>query len=329
MTVNFGSILLLITLVMGLICLYDVIVSFRKRDNQSAPAHWSVQQSYAWFPFFIIFCIIYFYSANFELILFYATVVTGIFYLLDQFWLSKVRGKNAPLPIWIDYARSFFPILLIVFLLRSFLFEPFRIPSPSLEPTLLTGDFILVNKFAYGLRLPVTHNNLIKIGAPARGDIMVFRWPPNPSVYFIKRVIGLPGDTIDYVNKTLTVNGQVIPQAFVRNTIAYDVSGEKMPVTEKQENLLGVHHDIYLNADRTSHDYTHIVVPPGMYFLMGDNRDDSADSRYWGFVPDKNVVGKASLVWMSWRNSAEMADKPSPQRYLDRIRFSRIGTLIH
>ena len=274
---NFGSLLLLITLVMGLICVYDVIVSFSRSRVSTKPveAHWAVQQSYAWFPFFLIFCIIYFYSANFELILFYATVITGVFFLLDHFWLAIVREKNAPLPIWIDYARSFFPILLVVFLLRSFLFEPFRIPSGSLEPTLLTGDFILVNKFTYGLRLPVSHGKLLQLNEPARGDIMVFRWPPNPSVYFIKRVIGIPGDTIDYVNKTLTVNGQVIPQAFVKDTIAYDEAGEKMPVTEKQENLLGVRHDIYLNANRTAQDYQHIVVPPGMYFVMGDNRDDS------------------------------------------------------
>ena len=327
---NFGSILLLITLVMGLICVYDIIVSFAKRDNATrAPAGWAVQQSYAWFPFFLIFCVIYFYSANFELILFYATLVTGVFFLLDHVWLAKVRGKNTPMPIWLDYARSFFPILLVVFLLRSFLFEPFRIPSGSLEPTLLTGDFILVNKFNYGLRLPVWHQKLLSINEPARGDIMVFRWPPNPSVYFIKRVIGLPGDTIDYVNKTLTVNGQVIPQTFVKDTIAYDEAGEKMAVTEKQEDLLGVRHHIYLNANRTAQDYHHIVVPPGMYFVMGDNRDDSADSRYWGFVADKEVVGKAALIWMSWRNGAELADESLLNRYLDRIRVSRIGTVIH
>src|SRR6476620_3670982 len=153
---------------------------------------------------------------DFALILFYATLITGAVALFDHLFLAKRRIQKAGIaetkcPIVIDYARSFFPVLLIVFLLRSFLYEPFRIPSGSLEPTLLTGDFILVNKFDYGIRLPVIHKEIIKIGTPQRGDIMVFRWPPNPSFDFIKRVIGVPGDKISYVNKELTINGQKIP----------------------------------------------------------------------------------------------------------------------
>lgn len=258
---------------------------------------------------------------NFELILFYATLVTGVIALFDLLFLAPKRKKqgreNAKPPLLIDYARSFFPILLIVFLLRSFLFEPFRIPSGSLEPTLLKGDFILVNKFKYGIRLPVVHKTLLDTGAPQRGDIMVFRWPPNPSFNFIKRVIGLPGDKISYVNKELFVNGQKIPQAFYQNSIATDESGNEWHPIEKQEDLLGIKHHIFVNEDKLSHDYHDIVVPEGMYFVMGDNRDDSDDSRYWGFVPDKNIVGKALLVWMSWNGEKT------------NFRWDRMGKVIH
>jgi signal peptidase I len=260
---------------------------------------------------------------NFELILFYATLVTGAIALLDIVFLAPRRkviavhgGRDVKMPLIIDYARSFFPVLIIVFLLRSFLFEPFRIPSGSLEPTLLTGDFILVNKYAYGIRLPVLHKKIFGSGLPKRGDIMIFRWPPNPSVDFIKRVIGLPGDHISYINKELTVNGQQVPQQMLQKSIAYDELGREWQPDEKQENLLGVQHNIFVNPDKQSRDFKDIVVPPGMYFMMGDNRDDSADSRYWGFVPDQNIVGKAVLVWMSW-------DKQKTN-----LRFNRIGKVI-
>jgi signal peptidase I len=260
---------------------------------------------------------------NFELILFYATIIAGIIGLADIFYFEPRRKAAAPegaeikMPILFDYARSFFPVLLLVFLLRSFLFEPFRIPSGSLEPTLLKGDFILVNKFDYGVRLPVIHTKLFGDGEPKRGDIMVFRWPPNPSFDFIKRVIGIPGDKISYVNKELTVNGQAVPQEYLQNTEATDEVGGKWQATEKQEDLLGIKHHIFIDSSKTSRDFKDVVVPPGMYFVMGDNRDDSADSRYWGFVPEANIVGKAVLVWMSW-NSED-----------SRPRFSRMGKIIN
>lgn len=267
---------------------------------------------------------------NFELILFYAVLVCGVIALFDQLFLAKKRRqafakktkhmKHPPemkLPIIIDYARSFFPILLIVFLLRSFFYEPFRIPSGSLEPTLLTGDFILVNKFDYGIRLPVIHKKIIAFHEPQRGDIIVFRWPPNPSIDFIKRVIGIPGDRISYIDKTLYINGNKIPQQFLRNSTDQSDSGETWDVVEKQEDLLGVKHSIYQNDSRSNDDIKDIIVPNNMYFVMGDNRDDSADSRYWGFVPEKNIVGKADMVWMSW-------DSPD-----HKIRWNRIGKLIH
>lgn len=258
---------------------------------------------------------------NFELILFYAVIVTGMISLFDILFLAPKRKRrsraNGKLPLIVDYSRSFFPVLLIVFLLRSFLFEPFRIPSGSLEPTLLTGDFILVNKYDYGMRLPVVHQKLFGDGVPKRGDIIVFRWPPNPSVNFIKRVIGLPGDHISYVNKELYVNGEKQPQSFLQNTAATDENDGEWQAAEKEENLLGVKHHIYVDPNKVSHDYQDIVVPAGMYFVMGDNRDDSADSRYWGFVPDKNIIGKAVLVWMSW------------DRHQSHIRWGRMGRLIH
>jgi signal peptidase I len=259
---------------------------------------------------------------NFELILFYATVVTGVIALFDIIFLEPRRkraqaaGKKAKMPLLVDYSRSFFPVLIIVFLLRSFLFEPFRIPSGSLEPTLLTGDFILVNKFDYGVRLPVVHKKMFGSGAPQRGDIVVFRWPPNPSVDFIKRVVGVPGDRISYVNKELTINGQKIPLENLQKSTTYDELGREIQANEMQENLLGIQHHVFINPDKTSRDFNDIVVPEGMYFMMGDNRDDSADSRYWGFVPDKNIVGKAVLVWMSW-------DKQNTS-----FRFNRIGKVI-
>lgn len=260
---------------------------------------------------------------NFELILFYATLACGVICILDYLFLAKGRrlrqGNVATikLPLVIDYARSFFPVLLVVFLLRSFLFEPFRIPSGSLEPTLLMGDFIIVNKYDYGVRLPVVHDVIRKGGTPERGDIIVFRWPPNPSLDFIKRVIGVPGDKISYINKELYINGTKMPQATVTTKAVSDDGGEMVQVEERMEDLSGVKHRIYVNPAQQHHDFKDVVVPEGSYFVMGDNRDDSADSRYWGFVHDKDIVGKAVLVWMSW-DSVNTG-----------VRWRRIGSAIH
>lgn len=253
---------------------------------------------------------------NFELILFYAVVISGVIYLFDILFLAKKRNQiyqkenkknpNPPemkYPLIIEYARSFFPILLIVFLLRSFLYEPFRIPSSSLEPTLLVGDFLLVNKFDYGVRLPVVHKKLFNNSDPKRGDIFVFRFPANPSIDFIKRVIGLPGDHIKYIDKVLYINGEKMPQTLLDTTTRVDEQGVTQDVYLKEENLMGVKHNIYQNKNQTSENFDDIVVPEGMYFAMGDNRDDSADSRYWGFVPDKNIIGKAVVIVGSWDSS--------------------------
>ena len=245
-------------------------------------------------------------NLNFELILFYATLITGLICLFDWMFLAKKRqarlgkGDTLKLPVIIDYSRSFFPVLLVVFLLRSFLYEPFRIPSGSLEPTLQMGDFILVNKYDYGFKLPVLHTALTKGSKPERGDIIVFRWPPNPSYDFIKRVIGVPGDKVSYINKELYINGNKIPQMFLKNVKTNEEGNDAWQVIEKEEDLLGVRHLMYIDKAKSGRDYKDIVVPAGMYFVMGDNRDDSADSRYWGFVSEKDIVGKAIMVWMSW-----------------------------
>lgn len=261
---------------------------------------------------------------NFELILFYALIICGVISLFDMIFLAPKRRKNniptEKMPIIIDYARSFFPVLLIVFLLRSFLYEPFRIPSGSLKPTLLVGDFILVNKFDYGVRLPVIHKKIYPVHDIKHGDIVVFRYPANPSVDFIKRIIGLPGDKISYIDKVLYVNGKQIPQEFQKNMTDQDSDESSWDVVQKQEDFFGVKHAIYQIPNRPADDLKDVVVPPGMYFAMGDNRDDSADSRFWGFVPDKNIIGKASVVWMSWDADADL---------LHKIRWNRLGSVIH
>jgi signal peptidase I len=261
-------------------------------------------------------------NLNFELILFYATLICGVFALLDVIFFAKKRAaaKQDKMPLIFDYARSFFPVLLVVFLLRSFLYEPFRIPSGSLKPTLLVGDFILVNKFDYGIRLPVIHKKIYSIGDIKRGDIIVFRYPPDPSVDYIKRVIGLPGDHISYIDKILYVNGKKIPQTFVQNATDQGDDGSSWDVVQKEEDLFGIKHAIFQISEKSNDDFKDVLVPAGMYFAMGDNRDDSADSRYWGFVPDENIIGKASVIWMSWDGDADL---------LHKIRWNRIGTLIH
>ena len=261
---------------------------------------------------------------NFELILFYATLITGLIALADVLYFAKRRrlmAKKQGVPeikmsIIVDYSRAFFPVLLIVFLLRSFLFEPFRIPSGSLEPTLLKGDFILVNKYKYGIRLPVIHTKILDLSEPKRGDIIVFRWPPNPSIDFIKRVIGVPGDQIKYINKELYINGKKMETSDVKNVIVKNDIGNDWVASERVEDLMGVKHRIYNDSNKVTDNFYNITVPEGMYFVMGDNRDDSADSRYWGFVPEKNIIGKAVVIWMSWNSD------------ISTLRLKRIGKVI-
>ncbi|GAB2181495.1 signal peptidase I [Denitratisoma sp. agr-D3] len=251
---------------------------------------------------------------NFALILFLLCVATGILWALDKWVFRKHRAPGAKEPVWVEYGASFFPVILAVFFLRSFLIEPYKIPSGSMIPTLLVGDFILVNKFAYGIRLPVINKKVIDVGQPQRGDVMVFRYPVDPSLDYIKRVVGLPGDKIAYLNKKLTVNGQPVP-------IQPDgefLDKDKLFYTPRYTEKLGnVEHAILIDKDASgfiaqSHPFEHqdkchyntegvvCEVPPRHYFMMGDNRDNSADSRFWGFVPDENIVGKAFFIWFNF-----------------------------
>jgi signal peptidase I len=240
-------------------------------------------------------------NIDFSLLLVLGSMGTGIIWGGYLLWL-KLRGQAfhaAQEPIIVEYARSFFPVIFIVLLLRSFLVEPFRIPSGSMMPTLLIGDFILVNKFTYGIRLPVLHNKLVALNEPQRGDIVVFRFPKDPSVDYIKRVIGVPGDRIGYHDKNLYVNGELV-NATALGVYQGKGKGETMSgALTLSEDLTGVNHDILIRQEQPSvqGDYT---VPEGRYFVMGDNRDNSNDSRYWGTVPEENLVGRAFFIWMSW-----------------------------
>lgn len=251
---------------------------------------------------------------NFALILFALCLLTGTLWVLDKFALRKKRGADGKEPLWVEYGASLFPVILLVFLLRSFIVEPFKIPSGSMIPTLLVGDFILVNKYTYGIRLPVINKKIINLGEPQRGDVMVFRYPEDHSLDYIKRVIGVPGDRIVYQNKKLTINGVEVETSKLDDYL----HPERLYYSQQYSANLGTTTHRYLtDADapafvpdvsaypfRESCIYNNAgvacTVPPGNYFMMGDNRDNSRDSRVWGFVPEENIVGKAFFIWFNF-----------------------------
>ena len=259
---------------------------------------------------------------DFGLVLFILIVLTGITALLDHFWFITRRDNSVDgfgvsqqdsekervvealtaEPLSVEYSKSFLPVLLIVFVLRSFLVEPFTIPSGSMLPTLDIGDYILVNKFAYGVRLPVVGTMVVEMDKPERGDVMVFKYPENPRINYIKRVVGVPGDVVKYKNKRLFINGKEMSTKF---KMKYPPSNPQWRISE--ENLDGVVHDIQVSTlgDLGGGEW---VVPEGHYFAMGDNRDNSRDSRAWGFVPDKYLVGKAFAVWMHKKPGLNLPD---------------------
>jgi len=264
---------------------------------------------------------------DFSALLVFLTFASGIIWLIDNLVFAPRREKNASdekdannteplqLPLIVEYAKSFFPIFLIVLILRSFVFEPFKIPSGSMMPTLLIGDFILVNKFDYGIRLPVINNKIVDNNTPVRGDIVVFRYPEDPSIPFIKRIVGLPGDKISYHNKTLYINDISITQTLNGRYNAYGSGFMMDGVSLRVESLDNIEHEILISHNRPSQELE-VVVPDGQYFVLGDNRDNSKDSRFWGFVPDENLVGRAFMIWMNWDSKNGGVD------------FHRIGTII-
>jgi len=232
---------------------------------------------------------------DFAFYLFLGALVTGVIWAIDKWYLQPKRAEEAAEPIIVEYAKSFFPVLAIVFFLRGFIVEPFRIPSGSMIPTLNIGDFILVNKFSYGVRVPVINKLVLGGSTPDRGDVVVFRYPPEPNVDYIKRVVGLPGDHIVYREKVLYVNNKPVSRSFISQ---YTGPGEER-ANEHLEDLIGIKHNILLKPGYLSPEGEY-VVPDGEYFVMGDNRDNSRDSRVWGTVPDENLVGKAFMIWMNW-----------------------------
>jgi signal peptidase I len=289
-------------------------------------------------------------EGNFSLLLFLATVVTGIYWLAERFYFlpqrlkavaaleENARNRQAELakmginqvddntgetkirlimqPWWLDWTAGLFPVIIVVFLLRSFLFEPFKIPSGSMIPTLLINDLILVNKFHYGVRLPVINLKILDNNSPQRGDVMVFRYPPKPSLDYIKRVVGVPGDEVAYLNKKLSINGKPLsksplPDFFDEDSMRYakqfeEVTGNKhyrlLNDDDRPAFIPGTEDFPFKQNCRYSSEGVVCKVPEGHYFMMGDNRDNSLDSRYWGFVPEKNIVGKAFFVWMNFGN---------------------------
>lgn len=271
-------------------------------------------------------------SFDFPTILVLVTIFTGIVSLVDVIYCAYrerngyPKESNENKPVVIDYCRSFFPVLLIVLLFRSFVAQPYRVPTGSLEPTVMPGDFILVTQYDYGLRLPVWLTKIVPISEPKTGQIGLFYWPVNHQLTFVKRVIGLPGDKISYINKVLYVNGKEAQQTHVGTaTDASDPNGPRWDVEVREENLNGIKHKIYVcPADSTTcpgaqhnQDFYNLVVPKGKYFMMGDNRDNSDDSRDWGFVSEYELIGRAHFVWMNW--------DPFANSLTQKIRWDRIG----
>jgi signal peptidase I len=286
---------------------------------------------------------------NFAVILFVGSIALGIPWLLDKLVLAPARVRKAQAevarfdsriasgeltieagqietqrlhlrqqierqPLWIEYTAGFFPVIVLVFLLRSFLFEPFRIPSGSMLPTLLVGDLILVNKFDYGIRLPVINQKIIDVGLPQRGDVMVFRYPPEPNVDYIKRVVALPGDKIEYSEQKLKINDALVPLTANGRFVDPDRMDshnqhletlgkiEHKVLTDQEKKTSIQPYSVFVKRENCSFSVESIscTVPPGHYFVMGDNRDNSADSRFWGFVPEENIVGRAFFIWLNF-----------------------------
>jgi signal peptidase I len=265
---------------------------------------------------------LFFYNINisyyFPIALTVATIVTGIIYALDKIIWSKNRAKDAKLPALVEFSHSFFIVFLIVFLIRSFVVQPYRVPTGSLEPTVLPNDFLLVTQYSYGLRFPIGNVRLLPISEPKRGEVAVFHFPLDTKTDYVKRIVGVPGDHIVYKSKTLYVNGVEAKQTYVGDAVDYeDENTGNIPVKLYEEDLDGVKHPILINPNKEDDNTYDFTVPQGFYFALGDNRDDSYDSRYWGFVPEKNLVGQAQYILLSYDAQTK------------KLRWSRFGSKIH
>lgn len=326
----------------GLIAVIDDWFLRAGREIAAAPAPARdpplARAAYLVFPLLVIGAVLRMLRSeglDFSLVLVLIAVVSGVVWAIDSLWLRPLRTRRAESagkaadaarePATVDYARSFFPVAVVVLVLRSFLFEPFRIPSDSMMPTLLDGDFIVVNKYAYGLRLPVLNTRVVDIGEPRRGDVVVFRYPPDPRINYIKRLVGLPGDRVRIEGDRVVVNGAPVPF----EPIGRYSDGCYVDMQLAEEKLGDhVHRTLYCNTPsdfsvpplpscdrpmprnyvcdaglegRPDHgDVPDMEVPPGKYLMIGDNRDNSADGRYWGFVPEENLVGRATRIWFNW-----------------------------
>lgn len=274
-------------------------------------------------------------SFDFQTIMVIAVAVMGIIWAIDAVKFAPARHVKikeaeqkaggslsdeeiqiiAKEPVLAEYSRALMPIILIVLILRSFIIEPFRIPSGSMMPTLLVGDFILVNKFSYGVRLPVTNTKILDTGSPKRGDVAVFRYPEDPSTDYIKRIVGLPGDHLKYINKTLYINGEPAKQEIIGSYQGVGSGVSMSGASERIEDIVGVKHKILVIPNGVSVP-GELIVPQGQYFVLGDNRDNSRDSRFWGFLEEKYLKGRAFMIWMNW-DSANGG-----------VAWSRIGTNI-
>jgi signal peptidase I len=255
-------------------------------------------------------------GAYFELILVILVIASGVIAGLDKWVFAKHRDKEAKPPLLAEYARSLFSVFLIVLVIRTFIVEPFKIPSGSMLPGLKVGDFIVVNKFSYALRWPLWHGEILKTGTPERGDVVVLHYPVNPQIDFIKRIVALPGDRVSYIDKQLFVNGKPVVQK-VLGPVIDPVNSSTQDSTLLEEIAGDKTYQIYNLSWMPAVDFRDVVVPAGEYFVMGDNRDNSDDSRFWGLVPADDLVGKAVLIWFSWDG-----DKHT-------VRWNQLGKVVH
>ena len=294
------------------LAVYDRFKLQPSRLEMGTPRPELFDQVYELIPLLLIGFFMIFYTL--EAVLTVCTVLTAIVAIIAKLYLKdKFADSNS---VILEQVRSYVWILVIIWVVRSFLFQPYIVPTGSLEPTIIPGDFIVVNQLSYGVKMPISGDTLIDVAHPQRGDIALFRWPKDRAILYIKRVIGVPGDHIVYKNKQLYVNNQLASQTFDSYSHYNHDSGQTLLVSKKTEDLFGYAHKIQQYSALKDTNIIDVVVPEGKYFMMGDNRDDSSDSRFWGMVPEKDLIGKAGYIWLSIQGSPI------------KIRWNRIGSKI-